>query len=64
MAVENAAGLLSEMRHVRAHVVKEGDALIARWQPTIERPAFLASARNLAQYLALLQLAAAFAGWR
>ncbi|HRK95311.1 MAG TPA: pyruvate kinase [Rhodospirillales bacterium] len=48
--------LLSEMREVRRHVVDEGEALLARWQPMIRREAFGASARNLAHYLAFRQL--------
>ncbi|MBL8658872.1 MAG: hypothetical protein JNM75_03860 [Rhodospirillales bacterium] len=56
MADESAVELLNEMRRVRAHVLREGDALLARWQPMIKRQAFLPSAHNLARYLALRQL--------
>ena len=56
MHTDNAEALLDEMRRVRAHVSGEGEGMLARWQPMIRRPAFVASARNLAHYLALRQL--------
>jgi len=38
---------------LRADLLNDGNALINEWQPTITRPTFLPSARNLAYYLAL-----------
>lgn len=54
--MDDAVELLSEMRRVRDHVVKEGEALVLRWEPYLKRGAFRASARNLAHYLAFRQL--------
>ena len=56
MESNDANALLNDMREVRRHVVDEGEALVARWQPMIRRQAFAGSARNLAHYLAFRQL--------
>lgn len=45
--------LYQEMRALRESVHEEGNALYAEWEPSITRPAFRLSAKNLAYYLAL-----------
>jgi pyruvate kinase len=45
--------LLAELVELRQQVVAEGDELMARWRPALERRAFLPSAVNLARYIAL-----------
>jgi pyruvate kinase len=53
-AVEGEAiSVLEELRALRADVRERAEATLARWRPRLERPAFVASAANLAQYLAL-----------
>lgn len=47
------AALLSTLQALRAEVGDDGRQLFARWRPLIARRAFLASARNLADYLSL-----------
>jgi pyruvate kinase len=46
-------GLLSTLRELRQTVETEGEATFDQWRSHIERPEFLASALNLAEYLAL-----------
>ncbi|AFY92529.1 pyruvate kinase [Chamaesiphon minutus PCC 6605] len=46
-------GLLSTLQELRQTVDSEGQATLDRWRSHIQRPEFLASALNLAQYLAL-----------
>lgn len=41
------------LERLRDEIVAEGDAIYAGWQPSIARPSFALSARNLAYYLAL-----------
>ena len=38
----------AEMQQVRADVTAQGTAILARWQPMLERGAFAAGATNLA----------------
>ena len=45
--------LYSDMKQLRREVFEEGNALYATWEPSIRRPSFKASAKNLAHYLAL-----------
>ncbi|MEO0757527.1 MAG: pyruvate kinase [Cyanobacteria bacterium J06648_16] len=47
--------LISVMQQLRQAVQTEGESIFSQWQPLIERPLFLESARNLAYYLALRQ---------
>lgn len=46
-------GLLSTLQALRRTVESEGKATFDPWKPHIQRPEFLSSALNLAQYLAL-----------
>jgi len=46
-------GLLSTLQELRQTVETEGKATFNQWRSHIERPEFLASALNLAEYLAL-----------
>jgi pyruvate kinase len=46
-------GLLSTLQELRQTVETEGNATFERWRSHIERPEFLPSALNLAEYLAL-----------
>ncbi len=48
-------GLLLTLQELRQIVESEGQATFDQWQPHIQRPEFLASAMNLAQYMALRQ---------
>jgi pyruvate kinase len=45
--------LLDEMLHLRHEVLREGRELFDEWRPHISRRAFVLSAYNLANYLAL-----------
>ena len=45
--------LLANLVELREQVVVEGDELLARWRPALQRRAFLPSAVNLARYIAL-----------
>jgi pyruvate kinase len=45
--------LLNTLRDLRQEIVDEGNATVARWQPSIHRRDFRISAHNLAYYLAL-----------
>ena len=56
MSADDMAELLAEMQQVRADVTAQGTAILARWQPMLERGAFAAGATNLAHYLALRQV--------
>lgn len=49
-------GLLSTLKHLRQTVEFEGQATLNQWRSHIQRTEFLASALNLAQYLALRRL--------
>jgi pyruvate kinase len=46
-------GLLSTLQKLRQTVETEGNAIFQQWRSHIERPEFLASALNLAEYLVL-----------
>jgi pyruvate kinase len=46
-------GLLSTLQQLRQSVDSEGQATLDRWRSHLQRPEFLSSALNLAQYLAL-----------
>jgi pyruvate kinase len=46
-------GLLSTLQKLRQTVATEGKVTFDQWNPHIQRPEFLASASNLAEYLAL-----------
>lgn len=46
-------GLLTTVQQLRQTVDREGQAIFDRWRSHIQRPEFLSSALNLAQYLAL-----------
>lgn len=46
-------GLLSTLQELRQTVDSEGQATFDRWRSHLQRPEFLSSALNLAQYLAL-----------
>jgi pyruvate kinase len=46
-------GLLSTLQELRQSVDSEGQATFDRWRSHLQRPKFLSSALNLAQYLAL-----------
>jgi pyruvate kinase len=48
--------LLSEMLRVRSHVANDGAAMLARWQPVLQRSDFQTGAANLAHYLAFREL--------
>lgn len=48
--------LLYDVRRVREHVAKEGDRILERWQPFLQRGDFEAGAINLAHYLAFREL--------
>ena len=48
MSADDMAELLAEMQQVRADVTAQGTAILARWQPMLERGAFAAGATNLA----------------
>ena len=50
MSLDELAATVAELRST---VAEAADAAVAAWAPSIERPAFLASAHNLAAYLAL-----------
>jgi pyruvate kinase len=68
MNTENPRELLDEVRDVRDRVAAEGERILARWAPLLQRGAFRDSARNLACYLALRRidlrpLQAALAPW-
>ncbi len=45
--------LLNTLQRLRQAVIHEGSAIFSQWQLSIERPAFVNSALNLAYYLAL-----------
>jgi pyruvate kinase len=49
----NPQVLLSTLQALRQTVKSEGEATFAQWRSHIQRPEFLSSALNLAQYLAL-----------
>ena len=51
--MSTAAALRLKIQELREEVSAEGAALLARWEPWIERRDFAFSARNLAHYLAL-----------
>ncbi len=53
---EDPAVLLAEVRRVREHVAAEGDRILSRWGPKLQRGDFEAGATNLAHYLALRSL--------
>jgi pyruvate kinase len=44
--------LLADLMALHASIIAEGEATMAGWRPVITRPDFLASAQNLAHYLA------------
>ena len=48
--------LLDELCRVRERVAGEGAAILRRWEPSLERGSFRASAENLAHYVALRHL--------
>jgi pyruvate kinase len=48
-------GLLSTLQELRQTVESEGKAIFDKWNPHIQRTAFIDSALNLAEYLALRQ---------
>jgi|APTNR8051073442_1049403.scaffolds.fasta_scaffold02087_2 pyruvate kinase len=48
--------LLIELQRVRDHVSAEGQRILARWEPRLNRAAFEAGATNLAHYLAFRAL--------
>ena len=56
MQSEDSRALLDEFWHVREQVASEGASIFRRWEPSIQREAFRASARNLANYVALRHL--------
>jgi pyruvate kinase len=56
MADNDANELLSELQRVRAHVAGEGERILQRWQPMLNRGAFQTGAANLAHYLAFREL--------
>jgi pyruvate kinase len=56
VVTEDLKGLLAEMQQVRAAVVAQGAAILARWEPMLSRGDFRAGATNLAHYLALREL--------
>lgn len=45
--------MLSTLQELRQTVETEGKVTFDQWNPHIQRPEFLASASNLAEYLAL-----------
>ena len=45
--------LLRELVELRGQIVAEGDELMERWRPTLQRRSFLPSAANLARYISL-----------
>lgn len=45
--------LLNTLQKLRQEVIHEGEEIFQRWQPSLERQAFVNSALNLAYYLAL-----------
>jgi pyruvate kinase len=45
--------LRAKLEELRSAVIDEGEEIYARWEPRIERSAFVPSARNLARYIAL-----------
>lgn len=45
--------LLNTLQRLRQEVIHEGEEIFSRWQPSLERQAFVNSASNLAYYLAL-----------
>jgi hypothetical protein len=49
----NPSELLEALGGLRDAVATEAQAILAGWQPWVERPEFAESARNLACYLAL-----------
>jgi pyruvate kinase len=53
MNLSSPQGLLSTLQALRQTVDSEGAAKLNQWRSHIQRPEFLASALNLAQYLAL-----------
>jgi pyruvate kinase len=51
--LSNPPALLATLKNLRQTVEQEGQATFNHWRSYIQRPEFLASALNLAQYLAL-----------
>lgn len=51
--LNNPQILLSILRSLRQEVAREGEITFNQWRDKIQRPEFILSARNLAQYLAL-----------
>jgi pyruvate kinase len=47
------AALAEDLAALEAEIEQSGEAILARWAPRLNNPAFAEAARNLAQYLAL-----------
>jgi pyruvate kinase len=55
-SINDPHALLAEVRKVREHVASEGERILARWRPKLQRDDFDAGSTNLAHYLALREL--------
>lgn len=56
MTGDSVEELLADVQRVRDHVASEGQRILARWDPRLNRAAFEAGATNLAHYLAFREL--------
>jgi pyruvate kinase len=56
MPIDQPTDLLAEVQGVREHVMAQGSEILKRWQPLLNRSAFIPGAANLAYYLALRDL--------
>jgi pyruvate kinase len=53
LPLTNPQALLSTLKELRQTVEREGNEMLEGWRSHIQRPEFLSSAQNLAEYLAL-----------